>query len=95
MPTYGGNSIISGGSYSSWDDKYHLRQEQNLGEDSANQWKQDWLKGGDFYNVPGLIEVIVNGAAPALNWMIDEGGLEIRKVLARHGGHSPSGPIWH
>jgi len=88
MPTYGGNSIISGGSYSSWDDKYHLRQEQNLGDDSPAKWKEDWLKGGDFYSAPELIEVIVNGAAPALNWMIDEGGLEIRKVLARHGGHS-------
>ena len=88
MPFYGGNSIISGGSYSSWDSKYHFRQKLNLGDDSPAKWKADWLKGGDYYGVPELIDVIVNNAPDTLNWLIDEGGLEIRQTVAQHGGHS-------
>lgn len=88
MPFYGGNSVISGGSYSSWDSKYHFRQKMNLADDSPEKWKQDWLKGGDYFSVPELVDVIVNNAADTLNWLIDDGGLEIRQTVAQHGGHS-------
>jgi fumarate reductase flavoprotein subunit len=88
MPTYGGNSIINGGVYASWDDEYHLRQKLNLGDDSPKQHKEDTLKGGDFYNIPALVDVMVNGATDALNWMIDDGGCKIREALTRAGGHS-------
>lgn len=88
MPTYGGNSIINGGVYASWDDEYHLRQKLNLGNDSPEQHKTDTLKGGDFYGFPELVDILTKGAAPALNWMIDKGGLKIREAVTRAGGHS-------
>lgn len=46
MPTYGGNSIINGGVYASWDDKYHYRNNLGLGVDSPKQHLDDTLKGG-------------------------------------------------
>ncbi len=88
MPTYGGNSIINGGVYAAWDSKFHYRQNLNLGDDSPKQHINDTVKGGDFYNLPELVEVMANGAAPALNWMIDEGGAQIRPTVTRAGGHT-------
>ena len=88
MPTYGGNSIINGGEYNSWDDQYHFREKFKLGDDSAELHKQDTLKGGDFYGSPELVEVLVSGATPALNWMLDDGGLKLREILNRTGGHT-------
>lgn len=87
MPTYGGNSIINGGVYASHDDKYHLRNKLDLGEDSVRQHKDDTLKGGDNFSDPKLVDVFVKGATPALNWMIEEGGCELREALTRAGGH--------
>ncbi|MFA6412245.1 MAG: flavocytochrome c [Syntrophales bacterium] len=88
MPTYGGNSIINGGVYASWDDKFHYRQKLNLGDDSINLHTQDTLKGGDYYSIPALVKVMAEGATGALNWMIDEGGAVIRPTVVRAGGHS-------
>jgi fumarate reductase flavoprotein subunit len=88
MPTYGGNSIINGGVYACWDDEYHLREKLNLGKDSCSQHKEDTLKGGDYFCDPQLVDVLVEGATEGLNWMIDEGGCEIREALTRAGGHS-------
>lgn len=88
MPTYGGNSIINGGEYNSWDDKLHIREKLNLGDDSVELHQKDTLKGGDFYGFPDLVEVLVNGATPALNWMMDEGGCKLRNILNRTGGHT-------
>ena len=88
MPTYGGNSIINGGVYAAFDDKFHYRQELELGEDSPKQHLNDTLKGGDYYNLPELVNVMVNGATDALNWMIDEGGAKIRPTVTRAGGHT-------
>ena len=90
MPVYGGNSIINGGGFTAWKDKLNLRQKLNLGEDSPKRHFDDTLKGGDYYNIPELVEVMVNGAPDALNWMIDEGGLKIREVLTKGGGHTAS-----
>lgn len=88
MPTYGGNSIINGGVYASYDDEFHYRQKLNLGDDSPKQHVNDTLKGGDYYNIPELVEVMANGATDALNWMIDEGGAKIRPTVTRAGGHT-------
>jgi urocanate reductase len=88
MPTYGGNSIINGGVYAAYDSKFHYRQNLNLGEDSPKQHVNDTLKGGDYYNIPELVEVMTTGAADALNWMIDEGGAKIRPTVTRAGGHT-------
>lgn len=87
-PTYGGNSIINGGEFNSWDDEMHLREKLQLGDDSADLHKQDTLKGGDFYGSPELVEILVNGATDSLNWMIDRGGLKLRPILNRTGGHT-------
>ena len=84
----GGNSIISGGGFNCWTDKLQLRQKLNRGEDSAELHYQDTLKGGDYYNIPDLARVMVNGAPDAMNLLIEEGGLELRPVLNRIGGHS-------
>jgi fumarate reductase flavoprotein subunit len=88
MPTYGGNSIINGGEYNAWDSELHLRQKLNLGEDSVAQHTEDSLKGGDRFGFPELVGVMTNGAEPSLNWMIDEGGLKLRPILNRTGGHT-------
>ncbi len=88
MPTYGGNSIINGGVYASWDDKFHYRQKLNLGDDSVDLHIKDTLKGGDFFSIPELVKVLAEGATDALNWMIDEGGAKIRPTVVRAGGHS-------
>jgi fumarate reductase flavoprotein subunit len=88
MPTYGGNSIINGGVYAAWDSKFHYRQKLGLGEDSARQHMEDTLKGGDYYNLPELVEVMATNAPDALNWMVEEGGAELRPTVTRAGGHS-------
>ena len=88
MPIYGGNSIINGGGYGAYDDKLKLRKKLNLGDDTAKQHFDDTLKGGDYYNMPELVQVMVNESPDALNWMIDEGGLKLREVLTRGGGHT-------
>ena len=88
MPIYGGNSIINGGGYGAWDDELHLRKKLNLGDDSPKQHFEDTMKGGDYYNIPELVEVLVNQAPQALNWMMDDGGLKLRDVLNRGGGHT-------
>lgn len=88
MPTYGGNSIINGGEYNAWDSQLHLRQKLNLGDDSVTLHTNDSLKGGDFYGFPELVKVMTDGAQPALDWMMTEGGTQLRPVLNRTGGHS-------
>ena len=88
MPTYGGNSIINGGEYNSWDDEFHLREKLKLGDDSSELHEKDSLKGGDYFGFPELVRIFVNGATPSLNWMIDQGGLKLREVVNRTGGHS-------
>jgi len=87
-PVFGGNSIISGGGYCAWTDKLNLRQTLNRGEDSAQLHFEDTLKGGDYYNNPALVRILVDEAPEALAWMMDEGGLSLRPMLNRIGGHS-------
>ena len=88
MPMYGGNSIINGGEYNSWTDLLHLRETLKLGDDSAALHKSDTLKGGDFYGNPELVQILTDNSSDALNWMVTEGGLKLRPILNRTGGHS-------
>ena len=88
MPVLGGNSLINGGGYCCWTDKLNLRQTLKRGEDSAELHYQDTLKGGDYFNMPELARIMVDQAPEALNWMMDEGGLQLRPMLNRIGGHS-------
>ncbi|MCE5274074.1 MAG: FAD-dependent oxidoreductase, partial [Deltaproteobacteria bacterium] len=88
MPVYGGNSVINGGEYNSSDDELHLREKHKLGDDSVELHANDTVKGGDFYGDPELAKMLAEGATPALNWMIDDGGLKLRDILNRTGGHS-------
>ncbi len=87
MRRYGGNSFISGGGYASWDSSLHLRQELNLGDDSWQQHRDDTLRGGDYYNIPELVEVVVKAAPEGLDWLV-EAGARIKRTLPRLGGHS-------
>ena len=88
MPVMGGNSLISGGGFNAWTDKLQLRQNLKLGDDSADLHFQDTLKGGDFYNIPELVRIMVDNAPTALNWLLEEGDLKLKNVLIRIGGHS-------
>ncbi len=87
MRRYGGNSLISGGGYCSWDSRLHLREKLGLGDDSWQQHYADTLKGGDYYNSPELVETMVRAAPDALNWLMDAGA-QLREILPRIGGHS-------
>lgn len=87
MPYYGGNSIISGGGFCAWDNKRHLRRQLNLGDDSWQRHLADTLKGGDYYNLPELVEVLVKKAPEGLNFLL-EAGAEIKNAVALIGGHS-------
>ncbi len=88
MPVYGGNSVINGGEYNSWDDLHHLREKLKLGDDSVDLHAKDTVKGGDYYGDPELARILADGATPALNWMIEDGGARLREILNRTGGHS-------
>ena len=87
MKRYGGNSLISGGGYCSWDSKLHLRQKLGLGADSWKQHHEDTLAGGDRYIIPTLVRTMVKGAPEGLNWLIDA-GVGFAETLPRIGGHS-------
>ena len=50
MPAVGGNSAINLGDYAAWDSRLRLRQNLNLGEDSAARHMQDALNAGEGYN---------------------------------------------
>ncbi len=88
MRAAGGNSAISGGGYACWTDNLHLREKYKLGDDSADLHYNDTLKGGDFYNIPELVRVLVDQAPDGMNWMLEEGGLKLNNGLGRVGGHS-------
>jgi fumarate reductase flavoprotein subunit len=88
MPTYGGNSIINGGLYASWDSQLQLRKKFNYGEDSVERHAADTIKGGVAFPIPELAKILAAGAPDALNWMINEGGCKLREALVRAGGHS-------
>lgn len=88
MPIFGGNSRINGGGYNAWTDVNQMRQKLKLGDDSADLHYQDTLKGGDYFNIPELVRVLVDGAPTSLDWMLTEGDLKLKNVLARIGGHS-------
>lgn len=87
MPTYGGNSIINGGVLNAWDDRAHFREKLNLGEDSPQLFFNDTLKGGDYYNYPDLVKIMVGGSPGAVDWLMDD-GVKFRDTLPRMGGHS-------
>lgn len=78
---------MSGGGYCSWDSKLKLRQKFNLGDDSWQQHWEDTLKGGDYFNNPELVQVMVTEAPEGLNWLINAGA-KIRETLPQIGGHS-------
>lgn len=84
----GGNSVINGGGFNAWTDKLKLREKLNRGDDSSELHLKDTLKGGDYYNMPELVKIMVEGAPVLMNLLIDEGGLELRPILNRIGGHS-------
>lgn len=88
MPILGGNSRINGGAISAWTDTLQLRQKLGLGDDSADLHFKDTLAGGDYFNIPELARVMVDGAPDGLNWMLREGDLKLRNALVAQGGHS-------
>ena len=88
MPTWGGNSAIAGGGFAAWTDSLKLREKYGMGKDSEEQHRMDTLKGGDFFNMPELVDVLVKNAPAAMDWMLKEGGLKLNKGIGRVGGHT-------
>jgi urocanate reductase len=87
MPYFGGNSVIAGGGYASWDSSLKLREKLGLGGDSWELHMEDTLRGGGHLNDPALVEILVKGAPGGLDWLL-EAGVVFRETLNRIGGHS-------
>lgn len=85
MARYGGNSAINLGDYAAWDDGRHRRAALGLGEDSPRQHAADALEAGQHHGDPALVATMAEGAPSALEWMISEGGLQLREALHRQG----------
>jgi urocanate reductase len=54
--------------------------------------RNDTLKGGDYYNIPELVEAMVKAAPDGLNWLI-HAGAKIKETLPCIGGHLPTEAI--
>ena len=87
MPYFGGNSVIAGGGYCSWDSRLKLREQLDLGEDSPELHMADTLKSGGYLNDPSLVEILVREAPAGLNWLLDAGAV-FSRTLNKIGGHS-------
>lgn len=87
MSYYGGNSRLSGGGYCTWDSKLKLREKLGMGEDSPQLHKEDTLRGGAYYNDPGLVERMAEEAPEGLNLFVDA-GIEFESTLHHLGSHS-------
>ena len=87
MPYVGGNSSLAGGGVCSWDSKLKMREKLGLGDDSWQQHFADTMKGGDYYNDPALVEVMVKSAPETIDWLVDI-GVEFADMLPILGGHS-------
>ena len=85
MPMAGGNTLISGGEMAApgnW-----LQKEEGI-EDSAEQFYQDILKGGDYENDPELVRVLADNATTDAEWLRDEIGVTFEDYMLFFGGHS-------
>jgi len=89
MPYYGGNSALAGGGYSCWDSKLKFRQLLGLGEDSWQSQMEDTIRGGNFHNLPELVEIMVKNAPAGLDWIVDA-GVPFKESLVQLGCHSKS-----
>ena len=85
MSTCGGNTAISGGEMAApgnW-----LQKTKGI-EDSAENFYNDIMKGGDNESDPELAKVVAYGALEAANWLKDTVGVEFEDHMYFFGGHS-------
>ncbi len=85
MNNTGGNTLISGGEMAApgnW-----LQEGEGI-EDSAEQFYQDILTGGDNENDPELVRVLADNAMDAAIWLRDDVKVQFEDYMLFFGGHS-------
>jgi len=85
MNNTGGNTLISGGEMAApgnW-----LQEEEGI-EDSADQFYQDILTGGDNENDPELVRILADNALDTAIWLRDDVKVEFEDYMLFFGGHS-------
>ncbi|MBI9045762.1 MAG: flavocytochrome c [Anaerolineaceae bacterium] len=85
MPMAGGNSTINGGAVSAVNSP--LQQEQGI-EDTVELMYQDMLKAGLYFNHSELARMVAENCNEAVQWTINELGVEYTDTLVQFGGHS-------
>lgn len=95
MPRLGGNTILSGGAYNAVDPS---RQEKQGIEDSIEKHFNQTYEGGDKKGNPELIQTLVEGAYPAIEWLESLNMKFDDKVFTVLGGlwpraHKPSSAV--
>lgn len=85
MNNTGGNTLISGGEMAApgnW-----LQEGEGI-EDSADQFYEDILAGGDNENDPELVRVLADNAMDAAIWLRDDVKVQFEDYMLFFGGHS-------
>jgi flavocytochrome c len=85
MPTVGGNSAINGGAVAAVNSP--LQQAQGI-EDTADLMFADMLRAGLDLNHRDLARIVAENCKDAVQWTIDELGVEYTDRLVQFGGHS-------
>ncbi|MEE3488392.1 MAG: flavocytochrome c [Bulleidia sp.] len=82
----GGNTLVSGGEIAAPGND--IQKAQGI-EDSADQFYDDVMKGGDNVADPALVRVLADNALDAATWLKDDVGEEFEEDnLFKFGGHS-------
>ena len=82
---FGGNSTLVGGVCSTWDSGLKMREKLGLGEDSAQLFAEDIMKGGKNHNIPELVDVMAKNAPAGLDFLTGA-GITFADVLLKPGG---------
>lgn len=85
MNNIGGNTLISGGEMAA---PGNWLQEKESIEDSADQFYNDILTGGDNENDPELVRILADNALDAATWLKDDVNVEFEDYMLFFGGHS-------
>ena len=81
----GGNSMISGGVVAAAGSR--LQRKKGI-QDSPEMLCNDMLKAGHYLNHPDLVRIVSERSNEALQWTIDELGVQYDGTLSQRGGHS-------
>ena len=85
MPMVGGNTLISGAEMAApgnW-----LQEKEGI-TDSAEQFYEDIMKGGDNIADPDVVHVLAENALSAAEWLRDDVHVQFEDYMLFFGGHS-------